>query len=214
MGYTATFFAVPATVPIEDVLVRFGELSHELKRENDYEGVYLATHEEERVRATGLRAFTLLVAPWREGWGVGPGFVTDRWQGSPLYRILYDDRRGRYAWEHFPTRGPPQLIWSDGPRVHASNIEISVEYSQRSLTTEELDTIFKKDEGAMSAAERHVLEGRKDAIEIGLEQFGFRARPSDFVDLVYAEEAWSLLDEPFTRKRLPDGVGPGVLAEL
>jgi len=171
MSYKQCFFAVPANEPLEVVLEQFAEMGRELRGENGYGSVYLATGE-----VGGLRMFYLAATPAPRG-RVPRSFFTERWSGRSLFVAVYDDQHGIFLWEHVSPDGHTQGILTDG-KIGVSGVSL---------------------EKPVRAA---------DAITLGLQHFGFAAKRSDFLDLLSATTAWSLLDSPPVEKPLPREAGP------
>jgi hypothetical protein len=205
MSYRQCFFAVPGA-DVRDALARFAEMAAELSSENGYHAVYLATSPEPAAQASGLCAMWLAAEPAPRG-RVPRGFVTERWTDAPLFVAVYDDQHGIYHWAHYPKDGPPQSILSDGHDVGVRNLTLTVDYPQKGFTREQLAAAVHKPEAALSAAERRAVMEPQDALTIGLAQFGFRARRKDFLDLLYAKEAWSLLGTEPRMAALPRSAG-------
>jgi hypothetical protein len=171
MSYKQCFFAVPASAAMDQVLGQFAEMARELRSENGYSGIYLATSE-----IGGLRMLYLAATPAPRG-RVPRSFFTERWGSMPLFVAVYDDQHGIFLWEHVSPDGHTQGILSDG-KIGVSGLSLETP-----------------------------LKGT-DAITLGLSHFGYAAKRGDFLDLLHAESAWSLLDRPPVEKPLPPEAGP------
>lgn len=118
MSYKQCFFAVPASAAMDQVLGQFAEMARELRSENGYAGVYLAT------RVVGeLRMLYLAAMPAPRG-RVPRSFFTERWTGMPLFVAVYDDQHGIFLWEHVSPDGHTQGILSDG-KIGVSGLELA-----------------------------------------------------------------------------------------
>jgi hypothetical protein len=208
MSYRLCLFAVTADVELDLLVGTFAELADELRRENDYTAVYLATSSDAAARAEGLRWLYLAVEPASEG-RVGRGFFIDRWTGPPLFIAIHDDQHGIYAWQRV-WKGRTESILSDGPIVGTSNVALTVSFPQRGLTREQLDSMAQKPWEQRTDAERRLSEEWATALEIGLRQFGFSTPGRRYLAVLDAAEAWSLLDRPPRLRDLPDTAGPVV----
>jgi hypothetical protein len=67
---------------------------------------------------------------------------------------------------------------------------------------------MRKDPDAMTEAEARAVMEWTDAITIGIAQYGFTARRGQFIDLLSAKTAWSLIERE--ERPLPDDAGPVV----
>lgn len=184
------------------VLGEFAGMAHELRGENGYETVVLVANE-----VGGLRMLYLAALP-APGGRVSRDFFTERWSTGPLFVAIYDDQHGIFLWEHVRPDAPTEGILTDGHRVGLSGIEPSVDYAQKGFTPAQLDAAFQKPEEQLTDQEARALMEPTDALTIGLGHYGFGAKRSDFLALVRAEKAWSLLEDQPSEQAMPRDAGP------
>jgi hypothetical protein len=209
VSYKQCFLAVPA-VDSRHAGPALAEMARELRSENGYRGVYLATSSDAQAAATGLRMMNLLADPAPRG-RVPREFFTERWSGpGPLFVAVYDDQNGYFMWQHVDARGRTGgMIATDGHRVCAKDLELTVDYPQKPFTTAQLDAAFTRDPATLSPAEARALMEPMDAITIGLAQFGYRnARRGHFLDVLNATTGWSLLAAVPRIEAIPPTAGP------
>jgi hypothetical protein len=203
MSYKACFFGVPFGAS----LAPFKAMADELRMENGYTGVYLVTSPEAEARATGLRLGYLLATPAPRG-RVPREFFTERWSGSPLFTLIYDDQNGYFMFEHRPLAGGPQSVITWGHAVGLSDLTLTIDYPQKPFTNAQLDAAYRKPEAKLTKAEAKALMEPADAITLGMMQFGFQSGRRACLDLVHAKKAWSLLEAKPKEQPIPDVAGP------
>lgn len=199
MGYRHCFFAV-RTADAGVAREQFREMARELRSENGYRSLHLASADH-----GGLHLMHLTAAPAPRG-RVPRSFFTERWSGAELFVAIYNDRSGIYLWEAYGD-GPPQTIINDAHLV-GTDVELSVDYAGKGFTHEQLAAVMRKDPDAMTEAEARAVMEWTDAITIGIAQYGFTAKRSQFIDLLSATTAWSLLER--AERPLPEDAGPVV----
>lgn len=201
MGYRAGFFAVAS----EDAAVARQELAsiaRELRSENGYRGVYLASADR-----GGLHLMYLAADP-APGGRVPRDFFLECWSiTAPLYVAVYNDRAGVYLWERHAAGAQTEGVLNDAHLVGTKGLAITVDYAGKGFTHAQLAEVMGKDEGEMTPAEARAVMEWTDAITIGLAQHGFAgAKRSDFIALLSAKTAWSLLDGK--EAPMPRSAGP------
>jgi hypothetical protein len=206
VSYKVAFFGVPATMSAGDVLAQVVPMAQELRMENGYEQVYMVATPEVVARKVGLRVL-YFAAPGARG-GVSREFFTERWNG-PFFEMVYDDQHGLFLWRYFSGDGAPQTILTDGHRVGLSKgFTPNADYPQKGFTNAQLDNSFRKPEAELTPAEARALMEYHDAITIGLAHHGVALKRAALLDLLYAERAWALLDEPPRPQPLPRDAAP------
>lgn len=198
MGYRACFFAV-ATADAPGALAQFTSIAKELRSENGYAGVYLAAADR-----GGLTLIHLTARPAPRG-RVPRDFFTEMWSAKvPLYVAVYNDKSGVYLWErHAP--GGLQGVCNDAHLVGTYGLDLTVDYAGKGFTHAQLAQVMAKEPSAMTPREARAVMEWTDAITIGLAQHGFTAKRRDFLDLLSAKQAWSLLEGKMVP--LPDDAG-------
>jgi hypothetical protein len=190
----------------DNARARFAEMADELRSENGYRAVYMATNPDAAAQASGLRTMWLAADPAPRG-RVSREFITERWGGGALFVAVYDDQHGIYLFEHHPAAGKLQSVLNDGHALGARNLTLTVDYAQKGFTPAQLDEAFRRPEDKRTDAENRALMDWTDALTVGLAQVGFRMRRSELVQLVHAKEAWSLLGKVPARAALPPNAG-------
>lgn len=199
MGYRHCFFAVRSS-DAEAARAQLAPMARELRSENGYKSVHLA-----RADHGGLHLMHLTAVPAPRG-RVPRSFFTERWSGGELFVAVYNDRSGIYLWEAYGD-GPPKTIINDAHLV-GTNVTLTVDYAGKGFTNEQLAAAMQKDPDTLSAAEARAVMEWTDAITIGIAQFGFTAKRGQFLELLDAKTAWSLLEN--AERPLPREAGPVV----
>lgn len=194
MSYKQCFFAVPTTTSLDALRQTFRDFAWELRDENGYTELYLATNTPQHAKKAGLWLLHLTATPAPCG-HVSRDFFTERWpdsQDAPLYTAVYDDQHGIFAWQEHTSEGR-SLILTHGHRVAVKGMELTVDHPQRAFTNAQLDEALRKPEEALTEAERAALMAYDDAITLGLRQRGSSATRADLLNLLYAKEVRPLL---------------------
>lgn len=197
MGYRHCFFAV-RSADADAARTQFATMARELRSENGYRSLHLATADH-----GGLHLMHLTAEPAPRG-RVPRSFFTERWSGGELFVAIYNDRSGVYLWEAYG-KGSPKTIMNDAHLV-GTDVALTVDYAGKGFTNEQLAAVMKKDPSAMTAAEARAVMEWTDAITIGIAQYGFTATRGQFIDLLGATTAWSLLEKE--ERPLPPQAGP------
>ena len=201
MSYRLAFFGVPAATPFEEVLAQVRPMARELRAENGYREVYLATCSDDEAQRIGLRP-SYFAAPGAHG-HVPRGFFVERWNG-PLFEIVYDDQHGLFLWRHYTGDGGVHGILSDGPFVGLHDLAPNCDYPQKSFSNQQLEVEFQKSEAQLKA---QGLLGYHDAITIGLRHYGFEMTRQALLQILFTTNAWPLLTGSGAQP-LPSDVGP------
>lgn len=206
MSYRACFFGVRA-IDSKHAGPQLARMAAELQGERRHDGFYLATNTDAEAAASGLRMMYLAVDPG-SGARVQREFFTERWSGCSLFVASYDDGNGLFWWEHVAADGQTQAILTNGPDTGTSDIDLTVDYPQKGFTVAQLADASSKEPHELTREEARAVMEYSDAITIGLAQFGFTARRQDFLALLNAKEAWSLLGRSAVKAPLPRTAGP------
>lgn len=198
MSYRQCFFAVRSS-QAESARAQLATMARELRSENRYRGVYLASADH-----GGLYMMFVTAEPAPRG-RVPRSFFTERWDGE-LFVAIYNDQAGIYLWEERGNDRPKRIV--NDAHLVGSQVPLTVDYAGKGFTNEQLAAVMKKDPDAMTPAEARAVMEWTDAITIGLAQYGFAAKRGQFLELLDAKTVWSLLEK--AERPLPADAGPVV----